>query len=69
MSILVKSRDQYFELSENVLATYAISAEDYRRKSSGGDVGDPNVAWDQYADSVQIGCGCCMDKASYGASC
>lgn len=69
MSILVKSRDQYFEISADVLAGFAISAEDYQRKSADGQIGDPNVAWDQYADSVQIGCGCCMDKASYGASC
>lgn len=69
MSILIKSGEEHYEISEEVLATHAISAEDFERKSAKGDVGDENPTWDEYDDAVQIGCGCCMDKASYGASC
>lgn len=69
MSILIQSGDQYFEISAETLAEHAISADEYESRSREGTVGEESPAWDEYADSVQIGCGCCMSKASYGASC
>lgn len=69
MSILVKSSDQFFEIGAEVLGACQISADEFAARSAGASVGEASLGWDEYADSVQIGCGCCMDKASYGASC
>jgi len=69
MSILVKSEDQYFEIDEGDLARCAISDAELDARSDSGDVADRNLLSEVYSEAVQIGCGCCTSKKSYGASC
>jgi hypothetical protein len=69
MSVLLKSDERYFEISDEDLARSAIPVEDFEMKSNALDVADRNLVFDAYSEAVQIGCGCCTDKSSYNASC
>ena len=69
MSILVKSAERYFEIDAETLARCAISSADFDAKSGAEPVADRDLLSTVYSEAVQIGCGCCTSKQSYGASC
>ncbi len=69
MSVLVKSGEQHFEISDSDLAACVISGEEFDARNGAGSVADRNLLFSAYSDAVQIGCGCCTSKKSYGASC
>ncbi len=69
MSILIKSGEEYFEIGNEALAACAISQDDFEVRRAGSEMADQDLIWDEYADSVEIGCGCCMNKKSLWASC
>jgi len=69
MSILIKSGEEYYEINSETLAACAISHDDFEVKRAGSEVADQSLTWDAYADAVEIGCGCCMNKKSLFASC
>jgi|RhiMetdeSRZDD1v2_1073273.scaffolds.fasta_scaffold97153_4 hypothetical protein len=77
MSLLLKSGEQYFEISDGDLATSEISQEQFEAAGAAESVADRSLvselatpvftAWDP-AWQVPIGSGC-TDKPTYGASC
>jgi hypothetical protein len=69
MSILVKAGEQYLQISDDDLARCMISPQEFETKSADGAVADRSLLFTTYSEAVQIGCGCCMSKKSYGASC
>ena len=69
MSILIKSAGRHFEIDAETLARCTISRAEFDAKSGSGVVADRNLLSTVYSEAVQIGCGCCTSKKSYGASC
>jgi len=69
MSILIKSGEEYYEIGGETLEKCAIGPDDYEVKRMDAEVADRGLSWDAYADAVEIGCGCCMNKKSLFASC
>ncbi len=69
MSMLLKSGDKFYEIRSESLAGCTISSEDFEARKSCSRVAEQKLVWDEYADSVEIGCGCCMSKKSLNASC
>ena len=67
MSTLLKSEDQYYEIDEADLDQCEMSDHDDRGETV--EVADRNLLSETYSEAVQIGCGCCTSKESYGASC
>jgi hypothetical protein len=69
MSLLLKVADKHYEVDEGILARYAISAREFEAKSVAGMIADRDLLAGVYSEAVQIGCGCCTDKKTLGASC
>ena len=68
MAILLKSGEEYFELSDEVLKKSKITKEQYEkaREKGSGDVA--GQSWDSICSLVDLST-CCWSKQSYWASC
>ncbi len=73
MSLLLKSGDQFFEVSDADLAGCEIVADAFAARSGEADVADRSLVFDvavpvfAQSDPPRIGSGC--SKPTYGASC
>jgi hypothetical protein len=70
MSLLLKSGDQFFEISDADLAKAEIPEREFEKREGDAQVADRSLVVDVAVPvfaQVQIGSGC--DKPTYGASC